>query len=226
MSKAPIQGLSKLLLLHGAGIASSRKKLVDLKGEFDQNNVVVFGEGSDFADIKNNLISTSLFSSDRLVILENPPEDFTDYTLTPNPYTLILWFDHEISERKRIFEWVKKQRGKVLFFEESKEVSVFPFLDFLAEGNKRAFLEPNKLKGSGFDVFYFITMTFYLLRSLVFTPKNTPRFVQDKLQRQRKRFNMKSLQILYRNILEIEFKVKSGLLEKEQAEFLLLNLFV
>ena len=73
----------KVLLLHGPAKVASRKKLVGLKQKFDPNNVVVFEEGSSSKDITDNLVSTSLFADERLVILENPPEDFTNYTLYP-----------------------------------------------------------------------------------------------------------------------------------------------
>ena len=122
-------------------------------------------------------------------------------------------------------EWVKKN-GQILFFPEGKEVSVFPLLDHLANGDKKAFLEIKKLKNGGFDIFYIITMVFYLLRNLVSTPKTAPQFVKDKLVRQRKNFSLERLTNLYKEILEIDFKIKSGLLEKDQAEFLLVNKFI
>lgn len=216
----------KTYLLHGLAKAASRRKLLEIKQKFDPNNVIIFDEGSSPQDIKDNLVASSLFSEERLVILENPPEDFTDYTLYPIPCTLIFWFDHELSDKKPIMEWVKKLRGEILFFPEGKEISVFPFLDLLAEGNIKAFLEMKKLKDSGFDIFYFNTMTVYLLRNLLNTPKNVPHFVANKLQRQRVRFNQKKITNLYKNILELDFKLKSGLIEPEQAEFMLVNKFI
>ena len=122
-------------------------------------------------------------------------------------------------------EWVKKEKGEVLFFPEAREVSVFPLLDYLANKDNKAFLEIKKLKNAGYDIFYFITMTFYLLRNLVATPKTAQQFVKDKLIRQRKNFSLERLTNLYKEILEIDFKIKSGLLEKDQAEFLLVNKF-
>lgn len=208
----------KLLLLHGPAKTASRKKLVEIKQKFDTNNVVVFEEGSDLQTILGSLVTPSLFSDSQLIILENPPEDFTfDSFDLSDSLTLILWFDHEVNQ--------KKLKGEVLFFPEAKEVSVFPFLDYLAAKDKKAFLEADKLKKGGFDIQYFITMVFYLLRNLIVTPKSAPAFVKDKLQRQRKNFNMDQITKVYRDILEIDFKIKSGLLEKDQAEFSLINLF-
>lgn len=216
----------KLLLLHGAGKTASRIKLTNIKKEFDSLDVVVYEEGSDIGQILANLSTLPLLSNERLIILENPPEDFINYSLYPNPYSLVLWFDHEVSPTKPILKWVKESHGQVLYFPESKEVSIFPFLDYLADDDKKAFLELEKLKKGGFDIYYFITMIFYLLRNLVATPKNAPHFVRDKLTRQRKNFDLGKITQLYKQILEIDFKIKSGLLEKEQAEFMLVNKFI
>lgn len=224
----------KPLLLHGSAKAASRKKLIEAKQKFDlprfageagQNNVFVFEEGSNLQTMLDTLSSTSLFADQQMIILENPPEDFTLSTLDSSHLTLIFWFDHEVTAKKPIMEWFKKN-GQVLYFPESREVSVFPFLDHLAAKDNKAFLEMQKLKTAGFDIQYFITMVFYLLRNLTATPKTAPQFVKDKLTRQRRNFDLEKITNLYKDILEIDFKIKSGLLEKDQAEFLLVNKFI
>lgn len=213
----------KVVLLHGVGISSSRDKLLEIKNKFDPNNVISFDGETDFKIIESSLITSSLFGDDQLIILENPDEDFVDYPLSPNPQTLILWFDHEI-KNKSLIDWVKRQKGEILFFSEGKEITIFPFLDMLAEGSSKAFLEIKKLEK--YDSQYFIIMVFYLLRNLVVTPKTVPHFVRDKLQRQRKNFDLKKLESLYKEILDLDFKLKSGLIEKSQAEFMLINNFI
>ena len=208
-----------LLLLHGPAIEASRRKLQDLRKKFNPETIVVFEEGTDLQVIKGSLVTSPLFPDQQLIILENPPEELANYTLNPIPYTLILWFDHEVDTKK----W---SGFKPLFFPEAKEVSVFPFLDYLAAKDKKAFLEIEKLKKAGFDIHYLLTMAFYLLRSLAVTPKTAPDFVRKKLARQRTRFSMEDIKSFYKDLLEIDFKIKSGLLEKPQAEFLLVNKFI
>jgi len=189
--------------------------------------VMVFEEGSDLEAIMGSLMTPMLLSEEQLVILENPPEDFTlDLSIVTNNLALIIWFDRELLDKKPIMQWVKNLKGDVLFFPEGKEISIFPFLDHLVNKDKRAYLEMEKLKNANFDVAYFITMIFYLLRSLVFTPKSAPAFVRDKLKRQRIGFSLNDLIKLYKNLLIIDFKIKSGVLEKPQAEFLLINKFL
>lgn len=220
-----------LLLLHGSATNASRKRLQELKKKFDPDNIVVFEEGTDLQIIKGSLLTSPIFSDQQLIILENPPEGLTDYTLYPAPYvsaesgkassayTLILWFDHEVDAKK----W---PGFEPLFFPEAKEISVFPFLDYLASKDKRALLEIEKLKQAGFDIHYCLTMVFYLLRNLIATPKNAPDFVKRKLIKQRAEFDREKITRLYKDILEIDFKIKSGLLEKPQAEFLLVFEFL
>mgnify|MGYP001606785064 CR=1 FL=1 len=213
----------KLLVLHGPAIQISRKKLTEIRQKFDPGNVVVFEKSADIRDIQAALSTDSLFSENRLVILENPPEDI-DLALSTYHLSLILWFDHEIKT---------KYPGEIHFFPEAKEVSVFPFLDLLGNRDKKAFLELDKLKRAGlpagrqgFDTQYFITMIFYLLRNLVATPKNAHDFVKKKNARMRANFSPEELIKLYKFIIETDFKIKKGLLETQQAEFLLVNKFL
>lgn len=208
----------KLQILHGPAINSSRQKLLQIRKAFDLDNVVVFEKGADARDILDNLVSTSLFSNERLVILENPPESFS-FDSFDSSVTLVLWFDHEIDPQK----W---PGAEMLFFPEAKEVSVFPFLDYLGQRDKRAFLELDKLKKGGFDHQYLITMIFYLLRSLIYTPQKAATFVKNKNAKMRPNFSKEELKNLYKFVLDVDFKIKSGLLEPLQAEFLLVNKFL
>lgn len=216
----------KLVVLHGPAINNSRQQLFDIKSKFSNGNIVIFETGSDISEVLGELMTISLTPEPRLFILENPPEDFINYPLASIPDTLIFWFDHTVANKEPILDWAKKAQGEIIFFEEKSKISIFPFLDYLATKDKRAYLEIKKLKNSGFDIFYFITMVFYLLRSLAATPKNAPQFVKQKIEMQRKNFSTEQIIKLYKDILEIDFKLKSGLLEKEQAEFLMVNNFL
>lgn len=209
----------KPLLLHGPAIKASRTKLLELRKKFETDNVVVYEEGTDLQTIKTALFAQSLFPEQQLIIFENPPDDLkfqiSDFKFQIN---LILWFDHKVDPK----DWPGFEE---LFFPESQEVSVFPFLDLLAAKDITAFLEFDKLKKSGFDFYYCLTMVFYLLRSLAITPKKAPDFVRKKLNRQRVNFSQEKIIKLYKEMLEIDFKIKSGLLEKDHAEFLLVQKF-
>lgn len=208
------------LLLHGPAISSSRRKLQELKKKFNPDNIVIFDSEVNSGQVIASLMTVPMFSEDRLVVWENPSEVFELPTTNSQLLTtFVLWFDHEVDTKK----W---PGFEPLFFPEAKEISVFPFLDFLAAKDQKAFLEMEKLKQAGFDIHYCLTMVFYLLRNLIVIPKNAPDFVRNKLARQRTRFSVEDIKNLYKDILEIDFKIKSGLLEKPQAEFLLINKFI
>lgn len=216
----------KLQLLHGLGISASRKKLTEIKNKFASNAVITFDSDSNIQSILNALTTPSLLDEEQLIVWENPPEEFAhDSLFMTHHSSLILWFDHKIKETSKILKWVKEQKGEVLNFPEEKEISIFPFLDLLANKDKRAFLELKKLKEADFDIFYFLTMAFYLLRNLTVTPQNAPSFVKQKIDRQRKNFVTEEITEIYKNLLEIDFKIKSGFLEKDHAEYLLVNIF-
>lgn len=216
----------KLLLLHGPGITSSRTKLQSIKKQFDASNIVVFGPENSAQEIIGSLLTPSLFPEERLIVLENPSEDFAfDSSFIIHNSSFVIWFDHELNLRNPLIKFVKENRGDILFFDASKEITVFPLLDLLANKSKEAFLEVQKLKKEGFDIFYILTMVFYLLRSLAVSPKNAPEFVKRKLVRQRINFTPERIKNLYHEILIIEFKLKMGLLEQSQAEFILVNAF-
>lgn len=207
------------LLLHGPAIEASRRKLQEVKFKFHTDNVIVFEKGEDSKGILATLQSVPMFDGERLVIVENPSNDLQSLTCDASSLMLVLWFDHTVDVK----EWPGFEN---LFFPEKREVSVFPFLDYLVAKDIKAFVEMEKLKSNGFDIHYFLTMTFYLLRNLAATPKNAPDFVKQKLIKQRVGFSMEKITDLYKDMLEIDFKIKMGLLEKTQAEFLLVSKFL
>lgn len=208
----------KLVILHGLAINTSRKKLSEIKNKFTSDNVITLDSTANTEEILTNLLSESLFGGERLVVVENPPEELINHTLFPNPYTLVLWFDHEIDTKN----W---KDAEILFFPEAKEVSVFPFLDFLGNRDKKAFLELDKLKQE-YDSQYLITMILYLLRNLSCTPKGAKEFVKAKFAKMRKNFSEEKLINMYKFVLNTDFKIKSGLIETTQAEFSLVHLFL
>lgn len=210
----------KVVLLHGPAINASRAKLSEIKNKFDPNNVIVFEKGADEKDVLAAMQTISLFGDDKLIIWENPPENFFPTT------SIILWFDHEIDAKKYLApSEAEGPKAEVYFFPEAKEISVFPFLDALGQRDKKAFLELDKLKQE-YDSQYLITMILYLLRNLVATPKGAKDFVKNKMIRMRKNFSSDELISIYQFVLNTDFKIKSGLLDETRAQFLLVNKFI
>lgn len=217
----------KVVLLHGPATAVSRKHLSNLKSKYLIDDIEHFEKGSNLDSLKSRLTTISFLSTNRLLILENLPEtiSFEEYEVSDD-VTLVFWFDHEISVTKAVFKFVSKHKGQVLLFPEGKETSVFPFLDLLGAKSSRAFTQMDKLKQAGFDIQYLITMMIFFLRKMVLPSKNVPVFVQEKLLQQKANFPEQRIRELYRHILNIDYKIKSGEIEKVQAEFLIVNEFL
>lgn len=214
----------KLLFLHGPAVNLSRQRLSLVKSQFEAADVLVFEKGSDPQTMMGNLMTPSLLSKEQLIVLENAPE--LDLSALSDNLTVVFWFDKEINEKNKLLNFVRENKGQVLYFAPEKETSVFPFLDRIAARDKQAFLEIKKIKQAGFDSQYLITMILYQLRSLVATKKDAKVFVKEKVARQRKNFTLEELVDLYRFVLATDFKIKTGLIENTQAEFLIVNKFV
>lgn len=209
----------KLLVLHGPAINSSRQKLLEIKKGFNPDNIIVFEKNANKEDILASLQTESLFEGEQLIVLENPINFDSSLAANDSSLTLVLWFEKEIDSRKF-------KESKILFFPESKEISVFPFLRMLGTKDKKAYLELNKLKVAGFESQYFITMILYLLRNLTAIPKKAADFVRQNNIKMRKNFTNDDLVNLYKRVLEIDFKIKNGLMEASQADHSLVSNFL
>lgn len=214
------------LLLHGPAIEASRKKLLEIKQK-SGGNVITFEKDASISEILENIQTVSMFEGERLAIIENVSEELIPKILNinNNQLTIIFWFDKEIDPVKIGVDTKKFPNFQVFFFPEAKEVSIFPLLRLLGGRSNQAFLELNKLKDAGFENQYFITMILYLLRNLVSTPKKAVDFVRQNNERMRKNFSRDELINLYKQILEIDFKIKKGLLEPDHAGYLLISRF-
>lgn len=219
--------MMRLLLLHGPGIINSRNQLIIIKKQFNEDSISVWEDKFNFSELINHLMTPALFSDKRLVILEKPSEEY-NYTQLPKiaDLTLVLWFDKELGVKSKILSYVKASMGEVKVFSEKQEATIFPFLDSLGNQDKKAFIELAKLKTQGIDTHYLITLIYYLLRNLVCIPQNAPSFVQKKMESQKANFKLEELINIYNNILNVDYKLKAGLIEKDQAEFYIINQFL
>lgn len=214
----------KLVLLHGPAEVASREKLFLIKEKFGVQNTQTFDSSVPMPALMGSLMTLSLIPEERLIILENPDVLPLETLSDIDGLLLVFWFSKELSEKNIFLKFVKEKKGEIYFFPEGKEISVFPFLDMLGNKDKKAYLEMEKLKKAGFDTQYLITMILYLLRSLTVSKKSAPSFVIEKTKRQRKNFS--DIPSLYEFVLETDFKIKSGLLDNNQAQFMLVQKFI
>lgn len=200
-----------LILLHGPAISASRAHLSRVRANFSIDDVLVLEKDVTSGELTLALSNTSLFSQERLMIIENPADDFT-LTSVPDDITLVVWLDHEASETKPIVKSIRALKGQVINYPESKEASIFPLLDLLAAHSNQAYTELIKIRQSGLGLQYIIVMVLYLLRK--------------ELKTQRRHFSKEQIIYFYKQVLEIDFRLKSGLLDEDQAQFELVGMFM
>lgn len=200
-----------LILLHGPAISASRAHLLRVRANFSIDDVLVLEKDVTFGELTSALVNASLFSRERLVVVENPGDDFA-LTSIPDDITLVVWLDHEVSETKPIVKSIRALKGQVINYPESKEASIFPLLDLLTAHSNQAYAELVRIKQAGFGLQYIIVMILYLLRK--------------ELKAQRRHFNREQIIYFYKQVLEVDFKLKSGLLDEDQAQFELVGMFM
>ncbi len=217
--------MTKLILVHGNGLAAISQKISSIKGEFDSlSTVLVSGKNFNWEKGVLEFSTPGLFSDSRLVVLEDF-EASSEIDLEKIPkeegLTVVLKYIKSLPANSVIIKQFNKLGGQIINLTEKDEVSIFPFLDMLAEKKKAAFLELGKLLDE-YGGQYILTMIFYMLRRLVMKPKNLPEFVLRKIQIQKKNFSKNQVKQIYRFSLETDYKIKSGLLEEKMG----LNLIV
>ncbi len=215
-----------LIILHGGGLVSKNNKLSQIKKGFDPMDIVELnGKGLTWGQVKTDLLSSLLFSPKRLVILEDFPQIKLEELTPDENLTLVLNFNKSLISTSVILKEAKKFNAQVIEFSEEQETSIFPFLDLLCEKNPRAQVELGKYLDEWGNQ-YVLTMMAYALRRFVGSPKKLPPFVLRKMENQRKNLPLERIKMLYREIIETDFKIKRGLIEPDMGLFLLTEKFL
>lgn len=217
----------KLIILYGAGLVGLNNKLISLKKEFSSFPLTeIKGSEVSLQKLILELSSQDLFSKGRLVILEDPQEDL-DLEKLPltDDLILVVKINKNLAANSKFLKSAQIIKGQILFFPEEKELSIFPFLDSLAEKSPKAYIELEKLQKE-YGSQYIITMIYYLLRRLLVPPKNLPLWSAKKLEKQRLIFSLEKVKNFYRQVLELDYKIKVGLIEEKIALIKLTNKFL
>lgn len=212
-----------LIILHGNGIVSLSQKLSQIKKDFDPQSIqILSGKDLEFEKAVIWLSTPQLFSEKRLIVLE----DFETVDLEKLPeeegLTIVLKIPKSLAVNSVILKSAIKLKGQIFQFNEKDEKIIFPFLDNLAEKNLKALGEVDKLI-SEYGGQYILTMLFYLFRRLILKPKKLPDFVLKKIERQQRNFDTEQIKYFYKQSLETDFKIKSGLVQEKLGITLLVN---
>lgn len=212
----------KLILMHGSAVDAILKKTAQIKKEFDPLSIT---EGLDkSANIDS--FSQSLFSEKRLIVLDNPDlKTIEQATIIADPQiTVLIKFLKPLEKSSPIYKKIIELKGEVLVFDESQEISIFPFLDMLGNLNKSSFKEFEKVY-SEFGGQYILVMLAYFLRRMIQKPKSVSSFMQQKLAAQKKNFDLEKIKSLYKELIETDFKIKQGLIEEKLGVTMLVQKF-
>lgn len=216
--------MTKLIILHGNGLVSKSNKLSQIKKDFDNLGIKQFnGEEVDFEKIIAEISTPSLFSQERLIVLENFDEKI-DLKKIPSDETLtvVIKFPKALNKLSSTLKEAQNLNAQIYLLTEQEENSIFPFLDTLADKNPKALSQLDKLL-EDFGGQYILTMIFYMFRRLIVSSKKLPEFVIRKIESQKRNFTLEKIESLYKSALETDFKIKSGLIEEKMGLTMLCN---
>lgn len=204
----------KLILIHGNLQTAVLNKLNLIQKDFDALSITESSEmGSSF-----NFSSPGLFSEKRLIILENPDLKTVEKALAEKDpdLTIVIKFNKSLEKSSPIYKKLTAEKVEAFVFDESNQTSIFPFLDMLGTKNKNSIKEFEK-NYSQFSGQYLLTMLAYFLRRMIQKPKSASSFMRQKIESQKKNFGVEKIKLLYKEIIETDFKIKQGLIEEKLA---------
>lgn len=209
----------KLILIHGSLQTAVLNKLSQIKKDFDALAI------TEVSDANFNFSSSSgLFSDKRLIILENPDLKTIEKVLieTDPDLTVVAKFSKTLEKSSPILKKLTGSDAEIITFDETNQISIFPWLDMLGTKNKNSLKEFEK-NYSEFGGQYLLIMLSYFLRRMIQKPKSSSDFMRQKIESQKKNFPIETIKSLYKEIIETDFKIKQGLIEEKLALTLLVG---
>lgn len=214
----------KLIVLHGTGLVSINNKVEEYKKKFNSVSIIeINGKETNWNKTVIALSNSSLFSEDRLVILEEFPESITIEELpADDSLTVIIKFKKQLTKTSQVLRQAGEKKAQINLFNEEQDTQIFPFLDLLAEKRTTVFSQIDSLIGE-YESSYLLTMIYYLYRRLQLPSRNVPDFVKKKIERQKNNFSPNELKRLHKLTLETEYKIKTGRIEAKTGVTLLIH---
>lgn len=206
-----------IYILHGAGINEILKKIDLIKKEFDPLSILTISKKNLKSEsVLNEIISPGLFAEKRLAILEDFDESFEIENLPDDEnLNLVLKFTKALPAKSKFLN-LQRKNMKLSFFPEEKETSIFPFLDAICNKNPKALEDLEKLYVK-FGGQYILTMFIYSVRRIILPLKTNNSFAMKNIENLKKSFSKEKILKFYLSILEIDFKIKTGILDERSA---------
>lgn len=218
-------------VIHGNGLVAISAKISEIKKDFANLEInEISAKDESIEQILIKLSTQQLFSEKRLFILIDLeiPLNLTDKVwqsfMNNEGLTVILKFSKSLSANSIVLKNATAYSAQIIKFEEKDEQSVFPFLDNLALKNNNLAFKHFESLFKEYGGQYLLTMIFYMLRRLILKPnKNLPQFVLQKIEQQKRNFNLEKIKKLYLQTLETDYQIKSGLVEERMGLILLVD---
>ncbi|OGG32351.1 hypothetical protein A3I51_03055 [Candidatus Gottesmanbacteria bacterium RIFCSPLOWO2_02_FULL_38_8] len=208
------------ILIHGVDNAKSRLKLREILEDKIQEKIFLEGKKVSFQEAVLACETSSLIAEDKIIVLENffqrkesrEKSAILAYLFNSSfSFKVIFWEDKELDKRK-----IKNLSPNLQIYHFDYPGTLFKFLDGLGIQSSASILNQFHLLLKNNDsqlIFSFIVRQFRFLL-MIYEEKNNSLAIPDwqffKLKRQAQNFNLDKLINLYRQLLQIDYRVKTG----------------
>jgi DNA polymerase III delta subunit len=214
----------KLIVLSGNAVIAIKNKIGQIKKEFDPlSTLSLSGKGTSTDEIILQTSTPALFSEKRLVVIEDIDDKFpVDRLSGDDELTVVLVISKALTPTSELLKSVNKMGGQSLVMTEKDETSIFPFLDKLGNKDKSAFSEVDQIIDE-LGGQYLLSMILYFYRRMIVENSKTSDFMKGKIDKQKKNFDIEKLKDLYDFSLDVDYKMKNGLMEEKMGLTLVIN---
>jgi len=208
------------MLIHGSDTAASRKKLQDTVNSVHDETVYFNGNYITLADLLLANEAGSFFSSGKTIVIENffkgakqiEKDKIFDYAKNESIQNLIVfWEDREVSAKDKLFK-----KDEIFKFDFPK--LLFKFLDDLGRQPAKVLLNyfHTLQKEKEAELIFSLIVRQFRLLLMMSDPKVTGNgklapWQIAKFRQQARNFPADSLMGNYRALLNIDYRIKSGL---------------
>lgn len=219
-----------ITIFHGEHTPSSYEAVQKEKEKYKgKEQITLNGDSLTRADLEVALTGNTLFSEEKIIIIEGllsarpskRKDEAIEYISKEEETAILLYDDKEVSAvQLKKFPKVKATNFK-------PPQSIFTFVDGISKENKKnTILKFHELiKGEPPEIVY--TMIVRQFRNLMLVKEANPKYLgglqpwmMSKYRLQANQFTLNELLILYRKLLDIDYKIKSGLTPLSLSELL------
>lgn len=204
----------------GDNVFASRKKLSFLLNQFSSQNPngkIVTVESNDFdpVAIRARARNASLFNEEKLYLIEQPrkfnlSQQKQLFKILSEVKSRVVFWDNQ---ETKLASKLKKYFPKLEIFHFPRPKIIFKFLEAVFPNNQKVFLPlfQQLIKQQPFPlIFYFLKKHCHNLILASDEDSHFPNWQQQKLNNQLQKFSLEKLISFYRELINLEYKEKTG----------------